>query len=207
MVPAARSPHKSAGPKASPEHRIEMLGLGLFDVGLEVTKSDSSTRTRVGVWTEEVDRSNAGEPSYWIHTLQAARSLIGPQTRLRFVIGSDQLIAFTRWREPREILRLADPVVLVRASDRRSGVVDEETVRALMNTIDLAGADSGISLAYSEAERSAFARGVILGQPLMCVSSTQVRALLASDNASPMLDEALTPSVLSHIRRHKLYQH
>lgn len=206
MVPAARSPHKSAGPRATPEQRIEMLRLGLGDVGLSGPDADPGQHSRVGIWTEEVDRAEAGEPSYWVDTLRAARSLVGPQTELRFVIGSDQVAAFARWREPHEILRLAAPVVLVRGSDQRRGQVDEQMARDVVSALDAVGPSSTDRIVWSEAERSALAGGVMLGQPLTPMSSTLVRELLRNDNASSKLDEALTPSVLSFIRRLELYR-
>lgn len=98
-VPAARSPHKAAGPAANDRHRLAMLALALDEV------------PRCAVWTDEIDR---GGSSFWIDTLGRARSLLGPHVSQRFLIGADQAAAFDRWRDFRGILALADPLVLLR---------------------------------------------------------------------------------------------
>lgn len=97
-VPAAQSPHKDAGPVASDADRVAMLELALADV------------PRSAVWTDELDRDS---PSYWVETIRRARRL-RPDARLRFVIGTDQAVAFHRWHLAGEILELAEPMVLLR---------------------------------------------------------------------------------------------
>ncbi len=101
FVPAAQSPHKETGPKASDADRVAMLELATGGVA------------SAGVWTDELDRARAGAPSYWVETLDRVRRLVGERP-LQFVIGADQAAAFDRWREARRILELAEPVVLLR---------------------------------------------------------------------------------------------
>lgn len=99
-VPAGRNPLKNTAPVATGEQRVEMLRLATRDLA------------RVSIWTVEIERAEAGEPSYWIDTLREARRLhAGP---LRFLIGADQATGFHRWRAFREILDLAEPVVMPR---------------------------------------------------------------------------------------------
>lgn len=106
FVPAARSPLKEGGPEASGADRAEMLRLAL--AGVE----------RAAVWTDELDRAEAGEASYWVVTLRRARALLGADQRLLFLIGADQALSFDRWHEPAEILRLAEAVVINRGEIR-----------------------------------------------------------------------------------------
>ena len=106
FVPAARSPHKAGGPEASGEQRAAMLGLAIADI------------PRASVWTDELDRAAAGEPSYWVVTLRRARQFVGDDRRLFFLIGADQAISFDRWYEPEEILDLAEIVVINRGDVR-----------------------------------------------------------------------------------------
>lgn len=108
FVPAARSPHKDAGPIASPADRVAMLDLATADI------------ERACVWTDEVDRAEEGPPhatpppSYWVETLDRARRLLGEDPPIWFIMGADQVASFHRWREPERILALATPIVLLR---------------------------------------------------------------------------------------------
>ena len=105
-VPAARSPHKAAGPAASDVQRVEMLGLA------------ASHLPRCAVWVDEIDRASGGAPSYTVDTLRRLRSWLdahgGEDVRLRLLIGADQAAALNRWREPEAIVALAEPVVMAR---------------------------------------------------------------------------------------------
>jgi len=107
-VPAARSPHKPDGPHAGDEHRLAMLRLALDVPGPR------------SIWTDELDRARwrrergLGTPSYTIDTLRRLRRIIPSRVSLRLLIGSDQVGAFHRWKDPREIIRLAEPIVMVR---------------------------------------------------------------------------------------------
>jgi nicotinate-nucleotide adenylyltransferase len=195
MVPAARSPHKTASPGAAGFERVAMLERGLADVGLD----------QKGVWTIELDRGGKG-PSYWVDTVRRASRWVKrkPETRrLRFVIGSDQLTAFDRWREPHEILKLARPIVLVRGDEGTpvggaDAVVDQAAIERVMEPIRASGQ-------WSDEELAAFADGFIIGQPIRAVSSTRVRELLAEDPEAAELERLLTPGVIRNIREHGLY--
>ncbi|MFG0283570.1 MAG: nicotinate-nicotinamide nucleotide adenylyltransferase [Phycisphaerales bacterium JB039] len=101
-VPAARSPHKHSGPQATGPQRIRMLELAL------------DGRAGAAIWTDEIDRAVAGEPSYWINTVRRARAALGDGPELRFLIGADQAVQFHRWREARAILQIADAAVIGR---------------------------------------------------------------------------------------------
>lgn len=99
FVPAAQSPHKPGGAIATDEQRLEMLELAIRDV------PDCS------IWTDEIDR---GGTSYWVETLERARSQLGESASLRFLIGADQAIVFHRWHAFDEVLRCAEPIVMLR---------------------------------------------------------------------------------------------
>lgn len=208
MVPAARSPHKGAEPLASPEQRCEMIRLGLLDVGLAPGDAGGG---RAGIWTDEIDRAGGGGgggPSYWVDTLRRARSLAPAVTSLSFVIGSDQLAAFDRWHQPHEILRLARPIVLVRGGGmvEDGAEVDEAMVERLMEPIRRASTQAGDAAPmWTEQERAAFQAGLLIGQPTMAISSTLIRALLATQADGPDLDQMVTPSVLGYLRRQRPY--
>lgn len=173
FVPAARSPHKPP-PAASDEDRVAMLRLALHDVPKAV------------LWTDEIDRAAAdpGQPSYTVETL--ARLLTQAPGAVRLLMGSDQAVSFHRWHEPRRILHLAQPLVLLRAP--------HESPAGLLAALATTGEWSAADL-----ERW---KGWIAPVPPMAASSTDVRAALTA-GASPR--GLLDPGVERYIREHGLY--
>ena len=104
FVPAARSPHKHAGPAAADSDRIAMLRLmasGLDDAC---------------IWTDEIDRAAWGEASYTIDSVRRLRE-VHPIGEIRLLIGADQARAFARWRAPHDLLKLAPPLIARRGDD------------------------------------------------------------------------------------------
>ncbi len=177
FVPAARSPHKDAGPTVSDADRVRMLEIAID--GLE----------RAVVWTDEIDRARDGAASYWIDTLRRAREASGGAP-LRFLIGADQAIAFHRWREFREILALAEPVVLPRGEVASPDALADRLRRAGVWTHD---------------EVAAW-RGWMADAPIMDVSATEIRRALADPERRPRPIEGLGDRVRAHIEREGLYR-
>ena len=105
-VPNRRSPHKTASP-TDPRHRVAMLALALAG------RSDWS------ISFEELDRN---PPSFTLDTLRtfAAR---WPDAELWLLMGTDALAGFGRWKEPREIVRLARIAAFYREPYVGAGVV------------------------------------------------------------------------------------
>ena len=89
-VPARLSPHKDFAPTDA-RHRVAMLALAL------------QGRPDWSIDLEELDRE---PPSFTVDTLRAIAAR-GAGDELWLLMGTDVLAGFARWREPREILRLA----------------------------------------------------------------------------------------------------
>ena len=177
FVPAARSPHKAAGPAATDTQRIAMLDLAIRGI------------PNAGVWTDEIDRQTPGEPSYWVQTLERARSLLGGDAPLAFVIGADQAVSLHRWAEPRRILELAEPIVLL-----RSPVDSVSTLRASLSAQGF----------WSDAEIDRLvACAADVGT--MDVSATEIRGLLKENRENARLESLLPPGVLEFILDRGLY--
>jgi nicotinate-nucleotide adenylyltransferase len=100
FTPTAIQPLKQHGPRASNADRVEMLRLAIGD--------EPSWR----VCTIEVDR---GGLSYTVDTLRQIHDEL-PGADLFFLIGADALQDVAKWREPREIFRMATPLVVCRAA-------------------------------------------------------------------------------------------
>jgi len=98
FIPAYISPHKTDAKPSSPEDRLKMIkiavdGIPFFDCSdIEVNK---------------------GGISYTIDTL---RELKKYYDKIEFIIGYDNIFTFHTWKEPDEIFKLADVIVLKRKS-------------------------------------------------------------------------------------------
>ncbi len=152
-----------------------MLGLGAL--GLE----------RWSVWSCELKRAGGGEPSYWIDTLREARARA--DGGLRFLIGADQASAFHRWRDPREILALARPVVIPRGGVGSPAALVESMAP---------------SEAWSARELDAWASWFVQ-TPEIDVSATAIRAALGDRARRERPIDHLDANVHAYILRHGLY--
>ncbi|MFM9958781.1 MAG: nicotinate-nicotinamide nucleotide adenylyltransferase [Phycisphaerales bacterium] len=163
-VPAARSPLKDTGPAAGDADRVAMLRAML------------KARRGAAVWTDEVDRAawlrerGTASPSYTIDTVRRLRALLGKGVRVRLVIGTDQAVAFHRWRSARTLLRMAEPVVLPRA-----GITNGNELVNAMRT-------SAARTFWTTRETAAWAARMA-DAPLVAESSTQLRQLLRGTRA------------------------
>ena len=183
-VPAARSPLKIQGPNAGDEHRLAMLRLG-----------GEGREHLFGVWTDELDRAREGKPSYTIDTLRRLRRIVPATVELRLLIGMDQATQFHRWKAPRAIIRLAQPLVMARPP--------------LLSAFDLASELDQAGF-WTRAEVAAWCCRLApnLAGP---DSSTSVRRALASAPANPArwknMDglKHLSSGVARYIVAHHLY--
>jgi nicotinate-nucleotide adenylyltransferase len=169
FVPAARPPHKPGRVLASGEHRAAMLRLAL------------AGRPDWSLDTLELERPG---PSYTIDTLRALpeRQDLAADGELFLLLGFDNLRGLEHWREAREVLLRARPIVVQR------GPLDRGLLEHLRDAL-------GTELARR------IERGLLPVAPLE-VSSTELRAALAAGQDP---GEALPPGVLEYVRAHGLY--
>lgn len=171
FVPAARSPHKDHAPTATDAQRLDMLRLATE--GLD----------HAGTWTDELDRATQGEPSYWARTLERAKSFL-PDRILWFIIGADQATSFHRWRTPREMLQLAQPIVLP-----RHPIASAADLRSAMASADF----------WNKEELDHWAESFV-DIDLLRAASTEVRDAMGRPVETP-----LHPRVLEYARAKNLY--
>ncbi|RMH28243.1 MAG: nicotinate (nicotinamide) nucleotide adenylyltransferase [Planctomycetota bacterium] len=170
-VPASAPPLRDAAPVASGADRMRMLRRAL------------AGRDRASVCDAELAR---GGVSYTIDTLRLVRDRLPAGARLRLLIGADQARQFHNWRDADEILRLAEPVVMVRGGGPDAG--------------DLAR-DLASRWPAEEAERW---RGRVVPTPIVDASSSAVREALARGDDAALGSMLATP-VLEYIRERGLY--
>ncbi|MFW6058621.1 MAG: nicotinate (nicotinamide) nucleotide adenylyltransferase [Phycisphaeraceae bacterium] len=168
-VPAARSPHKLDQQPTDAAHRLAMLRLALED------------QPRAVIVTDELDRAAQGDdPSYTVETLQQLRERLGPEVRLRLLIGADQVPAFEKWKDPKRIIELAEPVVMLRPPDT---------------------AESLLAALPDDAARRFWARR-LMPVPALDVSATMVRQRV---RAGEPIDDLVPEAVARYIAEQGLY--
>jgi nicotinate-nucleotide adenylyltransferase len=162
FTPTAIQPLKQKGPCASDSHRLEMIRLAIRD--------EPTWR----VCSIEIDR---GGFSYTVDTLRQIYEEL-PDASLFFLFGADALQDVAKWKEPREIFRLATPLVV-----RRAGQPSPE-----MNQLRLLCTEN--------------TQPQLIEMPAMDVSSSEIRRRVAG---SRPIDDLVPSSVAEFITQYRLY--
>jgi nicotinate-nucleotide adenylyltransferase len=171
FIPAGSPPHKSRSLTPAP-HRLAMLRLALGD------------RPDAAICTAELDRPG---PSYTVDTLRQLRDQLHPATQLRLLIGADMAAIFYQWRDPQQIIQLADPLVMMRPP------------------IDPASLLARLPADLDQEQRQAWTHRIVPA-PLIDIDSTRLRLLLSQGRFDdPLVTRMLAPSVIHYIREHHLY--
>ena len=109
-----------------------------------------------GVIVSDMEMRRQGK-SYTVDTL---RELSAPDRRLFLLCGTDMILSLDTWREPDEIFKLAYPVYIRREEDES---LDDALVKKVTEY------------------RNKYGKNVVrIKAPAVCVSSSQVRALIAN---------------------------
>jgi nicotinic acid mononucleotide adenylyltransferase len=218
-VPAAQSPLKDHAPSVSDEHRIAMLRDA--QLGSVRNPKHARGREPFGfVWTDEIDRatfvqaqaalqpalrdgndvargvapaaSNSGAVSYTIDTIRRLRTLLPKECSVRLIIGADQALQLHKWKDARELVSLAPPLLLPR------GEFDSPQRIAL----GISRADAQF---WTQQEIGSLAMSLL---PVYSrdVSSTRLREQLAGPGRAKLLASGeLVGDVVEYIKKHKLY--
>lgn len=179
FVPAGQSPLKGSGPVAAAADRVAMLEAALRG------------EERASITTIEMEREG---PSWTVDTLRALRNKLPARTHLRLLIGADQARQFHRWREPREVIALAEPVVVARATEG-VGVNGADDKASLLREM---------SAHWSAQEMEAWSRRIVEA-PAYAVSSTAVRRLLREKGLCAEAEAMLAEGVAGVIGARGVY--
>jgi len=170
LMPAWVSPFKKDDLEmASPEDRLELCKLATLGLrGLAVSSL-------------ELDR---GGVSYTVETAKTLRDAYGPHAEIYFLIGSDSLDKFAKWREVRTLLEL----VRFAIADRREAPLSEEVWTRLRDELG--------------PENEARLRAGVVPVERVDMSSTKIRQWLRSEDR---LATYLRKDVEAYIRKNGLY--
>ncbi len=162
---------------AKSEHRVAMLALAFNELAGQHT---------LVIDQQEIQRAEAGIPSYTIDTLTALRREFGETASLIFVIGADQLQQLHRWQNWQHLFELAHIAVATRPG------------------FDLDAIDPVVATEFKQRAGGAEQlRNRPHGHTYLCadmaidISSTQIRR---RNNLS-----LLPPKVLDYIQQHHIY--
>lgn len=179
FVPAAISPFKVAGGAAACTHRVSMLALALRETA------------NAAVWTDEVDRAGPGEASYTIDTVRRAVEVAPAGSAFRVLIGADQALRLHEWREARELVALAPPLIMMRG-DMRAGASLGAALRA--------------ASFWTGAEVEGIASSLVDVGDDLPQSSTEIRRAIARGGVGAVPQGWLHPVVAAYIESHGLYR-
>ena len=173
LIPAAQSPLKDQA-TVDAVHRLAMLDRAV--VGLP----------GIAVDARELDRTG---PSYTADTLAGLRREHGAERTLVWIVGADILATLPQWSRWRDLLNFAHLVVMGRPDAEPHP--SEVSAWLAENKIDQAGLLSRPS------------GGVFtLAQPLLEISSSDIRAMLAAGRDPRFL---LPDGVMEYISDHALF--
>lgn len=168
FIPTRVNPQKTDHPPTDSSHRLAMLhGAIAHD-------------SRAQISTIELERE---PPNYSIDTVKALRRTLGADAPpMRLLIGADQALNFTSWRQWQELVQLAEPLVMPRPPHTLHTLPAEYE--------EVFPGDSAVWLART------------LELPSEEVSSTNVRE---AHNPDVELEALVPKSVAAYIRSHRLY--
>jgi nicotinate-nucleotide adenylyltransferase len=198
LVPTHTTPYKANAEDVEerrdpgPEHRLRMCRLAVQGV-------DGVTACAV-----EIER---GGLSYTVDTLRSLHAS-HPHAELTFIVGADTASTLGSWREPEQLLELAQLAVATRvASDAHPGGRTQtgaagQAGAARRRVLEALGAielsDGAAGEARTGADRVRF-----LQMPPIEVSSSLVRRRVAGGEA---VDDLVGPAVAGYIAEHGLYR-
>ncbi len=163
FIPSAVPPHKQmAESSATPKQRLQMTRLAAEEISAEVSDMEISR----------------GGTSYTVDTLRELRAE-NPTAELWFIMGTDMFLTIERWREPEEIMRLANIVVAPRND-----------------------ADREALLRHAEYLKEKYgAEACVMKTAALEISSTEIRNAIKEGN----LSEYLPKLVYEYIKQNNLY--
>jgi nicotinate-nucleotide adenylyltransferase len=157
LTPVLVPPHKPAKWDPGAEHRLAMCHLAV------------EGEPRLGICTLELERPG---PSYTVDTLRSIHDS-NPDAELTLIVGADMARTLASWREPHEILRLAQVAVA-----EREGSTRDEVMGALAD-LDGSARIAFVDMEPLDISSSLVRRRLTAGEPIDRLVGTEVAAYIA----------------------------
>lgn len=196
FVPADIPPHKQRQPITQFHHRYAMLALALrnernFIPSLMEAPGEEARRT----------------PNFSIDTVRRFRAQLPKSDRLFFLIGLDAFMEISTWREPEDLLRETEFIVVSRPGYSMADVANAlpESIRKAPGLSTLANSKAGNKLVTTLGTTTLAVPGAtlhLLPDVADKASSTDIRQAAARRLTKGLLDEA----VVEYIRKEHLYK-
>ena len=167
-VPASLNPLKVDSPPTSAKHRLAMLEIAISEL------------PNAEICTLELDRPG---PSYAVDTLEQLRKSYEPDIPFYLLMGSDQALQFTKWKDWERITELALPIVMLRPPlDIK--LYKKQLIKSCPRYLAELLLDWTADL------------------PQLDISATEIRQRFIVGKG---FDDSLDPKVLAYIKEHGLY--
>ena len=168
FIPAKRSPLKGFLPRASDNHRLNMLTLAIAD------------EKNFQVSNYELKRP---APSYTLETIQKFQADYGSETSIHWLIGADGVDDLMYWYKITELIDTCNLTTMYRAGCKPPDFAKFEEIWGRQRIEKL--------------QRN------IIQTPLVDISSTEIRDLIAKNGDFPKM---LHPAVAEYINKNGLYR-
>ena len=178
LIPSASPPHKTDEPVTPFHHRLAMAGMAANQSPmLEALDLEGK---RPGL-------------SYSIETLRELRNMLGPESDLYFIIGTDAFIEIDTWMEYQRLFDYANFAVI-----RRAGY-DVKSFESFLTTLHSDIKSTSVADVYVI---SSGKKILVITSTLMEISSTRIRQLAAQGRSVRFL---VPEAVGEYIRQQGLY--
>jgi nicotinate-nucleotide adenylyltransferase len=169
LMPARIPPHKPAVADPGAEHRLHMCRL-LID-----------GEDGLAVCALEIERDG---PSYTVETLKAVHAS-HPDLELTFIVGADTARTLPAWREPEQVLALAEFAVAARAGTEREAVLES------IAELGRAGDVRFLTTPLLEVSSSMARERVAAGEPIEALVGSAVAGYIAANELYVAVAKAL----------------
>ncbi len=190
FVPAARPPHKEEEIEASALHRYEMASLAtVYTPYFSVSPIELSRPGR----------------SYSVETLREFRKLYGEASTIYFIMGVDAFQHFATWKDPKELLSLAQVIVTARPGWRLDEVERSMSPAQRQLFGDPRFKYLKINEITSKIARQRYEPRLVLLVEVVSldVSSSEIRQLVKEGRSIRYL---VTDTIAAYIGKNRLYQ-
>ena len=190
FVPTARPPHKGEGIEASPLQRYEMVSLATVYA------------PHFSVSPIELNRPGR---SYTVETLREFRRLYGKESAIYLIMGVDAFREIATWKAARELLSLAQVVVIARPGWQLDEVERSMTPAQRQLLGEPRCKYLRVSETTSQIARRRYEPGLILLVEMdsLDISSSEIRQLVKEGKSIRYL---VTDTVAAYVAKNRLYQ-